>query len=485
MRSSRHPILLALIAVLAAAPAAAQVQRAAAPPAVAGDWQGTLELPNARLRIVFHITGAGEGLTATLDSPDQGAYGIPAGTVRFTGDSLTIEVPAIMGRYAGALRGDTIVGTWYQGTASLPLSLTRTDGAAPQPNRPQHPQPPFPYEAIDVSFPGEQPGVTLAGTLTRPKGEGRFPAVVLISGSGPQDRDETIFAHKPFLVLADHLTRRGIAVLRYDDRGVGGSTGDFSSATTADFASDARAAIRYLRTRSDIDPDRIGLLGHSEGGIVAPIAANGPEPVAFVVLLAAPGIPLDELLPIQAERIARASGVDDATAARIRAGNQRLFAILRETSDPTAAAERLRVALRAMLDSLPPAQRALIGGGEDAVVAQQVAMLTTPWMRFLVGYDPTRDLRRLKVPVLALNGGLDLQVPPDVNLPPIQRALQEAGNPDVEVHELPGLNHLFQPARTGAPAEYGAIETTIAPEALQRIGDWIERRVARGRNPNG
>ncbi|HEX6940993.1 MAG TPA: alpha/beta hydrolase [Longimicrobiales bacterium] len=484
MRSSHRRLLLALAAAAAAAPARAQTPdapaRGAPAASVAGDWMGTLEVPGGRLRIVFHITAGADGLAATLDSPDQGAYGIATGAVVLDGDSLTIAVPAIMGRYAGVLRGDTIAGTWSQGPASLPLALARADGAATGPNRPQHPEPPYPYDAIDVSFANEEAGITLAGTLTRPKGDGPFPAVVLISGSGPQDRDETIFAHKPFLVLADYLTRRGIAVLRYDDRGIGGSTGDFAAATTADFASDARAAVRFLRARDDIDAERIGLLGHSEGGVVAPIAANGSDDVAFVVLLAAPGIPLDELIPIQAERIARAASAEDSVISRMRAGNERLFAILRETPEPEAAAERLRAALRAMVDSLPPAERAAMGGSEQAIeaaITQQVAALTSPWMRFLVGYDPTNDLRRLNIPVLALNGELDLQVPPDVNLPPIERALREGGNPDAEVHVLPGLNHLFQPARTGAPTEYGTIETTIAPEALERIGDWIERRV--------
>src|SRR5690606_39165539 len=249
-------------ALTASLPAHAQAPTRA-PATVVGDWLGTLEVPGARLRIVFHIVEDEGGLTATMDSPDQGAFGIETGAVVLAGDSLTIEVPAAFGRYTGEVRGDTITGTWSQGGASLPLVLARTEGVE-APRRPQHPEPPFPYDAVDVTIPTDEPGVTLAGTLTKPHGDGPFPAVVLISGSGPQDRDETVSGHKPFLVIADALTRRGVAVLRYDDRGFGGSTGNFATATTADFANDALAAVRFLVGRDDIDPARIGLIGHSE-----------------------------------------------------------------------------------------------------------------------------------------------------------------------------------------------------------------------------
>ena len=471
--------LAAVVAAFAApGPTHAQVPGRAAPP-VGGDWLGTLTVPGGSLRIVFHITEANGGLAATMDSPDQGAFGIPTGAVRVAGDSLTIEVPAVAGRYTGQVRGDTIAGTWSQFGASFPLVVVRTQEAA-APKRPQHPQPPYPYDAIDVTIPTDDPGVTLAGTLTRPFGDGPFPAVVLISGSGPQDRDETLFGHKPFLVIADALTRRGIAVLRYDDRGHGGSTGNFAAATTADFANDALAAVRYLRSRADIDPARIGLIGHSEGGIVAPMAARRSDDVAFIVLLAGPGVPFEELLPVQMERIALADGASPDVAANTRRGTRRLMEIARDTPDRNEAATKMRAALEEMIEALPPDQRERYGPTpqmREAAIAQQIAFFNSPWVRFLIGHDPAEDLRRLRIPVLALNGTLDLNVPPDINLPPIRRALREAGHPASQVHELPGLNHLFQPAKTGLGREYATIETTFDPVALDIMGDWILERV--------
>ena len=467
--------LTALLATLAAPGTARAQEPTRAPSAVVGDWLGTLAVPGGSLRIVFHITEANGGLAATMDSPDQGAFGIPTGAVRLTGDTLSIEVPIVYGRYRGEVRGDTIEGTWSQGVASFPLVVVRTEEAAP-PRRPQHPEPPYPYDAIDVTIPTDDPGVTLAGTLTKPHGDGPFPAVVLISGSGPQDRDETLFGHKPFLVIADALTRHGVAVLRYDDRGFGGSTGNFAAATTADFANDALAAVRYLRGRSDIDPARIGLIGHSEGGIVAPMAARRSDDVAFVVLLAGPGVPFEELLPIQIERIALADGATPEAAAAMRRGTRRLMEIARDTPDRNEAAAKMREAVREMIDALPPDQRDTFGTTpqmREAAIAQQVTFFNSPWMRFLIGHDPADDLRRLSIPVLALNGTLDLNVPPDVNLPPIRRALEEAGNPASRVYELPGLNHLFQPARTGLGREYGTIETTFDPSALELLVNWI------------
>lgn len=467
-------------ALTASLPAHAQAPTRA-PATVVGDWLGMLEVPGARLRIVFHIVEDEGGLTATMDSPDQGAFGIETGAVVLAGDSLTIEVPAAFGRYTGEVRGDTITGTWSQGGASLPLVLARTEGVE-APRRPQHPEPPFPYDAVDVTIPTDEPGVTLAGTLTKPHGDGPFPAVVLISGSGPQDRDETVSGHKPFLVIADALTRRGVAVLRYDDRGFGGSTGNFATATTADFANDALAAVRFLVGRDDIDPARIGLIGHSEGGIVAPMVARRSDEVAFIALLAGPGVPFEVLLPIQFERLALAAGASAEVAANMRRATRRLMEIARDTPDPNEAAAQMRETLYEMIEALPPEERQGFGTTPQmraAAVEQQVAFFNSPWMRFLIGYDPTDDLRRLRIPVLALNGTLDLNVPPDINLPPIERALREAGNPASRVHELPGLNHLFQPAMTGHGREYVMIETTFDPSALDILVDWVVEQAAR------
>ncbi|MFO7588692.1 MAG: alpha/beta fold hydrolase [Gemmatimonadota bacterium] len=433
------------------------------PPPVVGDWAGSLDFAGARLKVVFHVARTDGGLAATLDSPDQGAYAIPVSEVRVEGDSVELAVAAVAGGFAGRYDAgsDAITGTWSQGGLELPLALARSSEAPPK--RPQEPTTPFPYEAREVTFDSPAAGIELAGTLTLPAGDGPHAAVVLVSGSGPQDRDETVFGHRPFLVLADHLTRRGIAVLRYDDRGVGESEGDFAAATSRDFASDAAAAVYWLAGRPEIDPDRIGILGHSEGALVAPMVANGDAPVAFVILLAGPGVPGEELLYAQGERIVRAGGGSDSLVATERATQERLFAVVREEPDSAAARDRLMEIL---------ARAGLTGTSAEA----QVRAVTSPWMRFFLDHDPRPDLERLAVPVLALTGGKDTQVPPDLNLPEQQVALERSRSQDFTVRELPGLNHLFQRAETGSPTEYGKIEETMAPAALEAIGDWILER---------
>lgn len=435
------------------------------PPPLAGDWSGILDTGGAgTLRIVFHLSAADAGdLAATLDSPDQGAYGIPAGPVTVDGRSVRIEVASVGGHYQGVLAedGTRIAGTWHQGGGSLPLALEK--GTVEGPARPQVPEPPYPYEARDVRFESVADGVTLAGTLTLPPGDGPFPAVALISGSGPQDRDETVFGHKPFLVLADALTRRGVAVLRYDDRGVGGSTGDIATAVTSDFADDAEGAVRYLASRPEVAAGRIGLVGHSEGAVVAPIVANRSGEVDYLVLLAGTGVDGRELLVMQLIAINRAMGVSEAITEQRSRLQRELLGLVAETPDDSAAASSAR--------------EILAGAGVTGEAADvQVRALLSPWMRYFLTYDPLPELRALKVPVLALWGGKDTQVPPDGNLGPVEEALAEGGNPDATVEVLPGLNHLFQTAGTGAPAEYAGIEETMAPVALETVGDWILAR---------
>jgi len=434
-------------------------------PSLAGDWSGTLGAGGAgTLRIVFRLVGSEDGsLGATLDSPDQGAFGIAAGPVTIDGRSVRIEVEAVGGHYEGVLSedGTRLDGTWHQGGASLPLALEK--GTVEGPARPQVPEPPFPYEARDVRFESVADGVTLAGTLTVPPGDGPFPAVALISGSGPQDRDETVFGHKPFLVLADHLTRRGIAVLRYDDRGVGASTGDIATAVTPDFADDAEGAVRYLASLPEVAAAEIGLVGHSEGAVVVPIVANRSDDVGFVVLLAGTGVNGQDLLVMQLVAINRAMGVSEAITEQRSRLQRDLLGVVAETPDDSAAASRAR--------------EILAGAGVSGEAAEaQVRALLSPWMRYFLTYDPIPELRALTVPVLALWGEKDTQVPPAGNLGPAEEALAESGSPDATVDVLPGLNHLFQTAGTGAPAEYVTIEETMAPVALETIGDWILSR---------
>lgn len=434
---------------------------------IVGHWEGTLTAGSVELTIVLHIAEADSGLAATMDSPDQGAFGISASSVTVTGDSVNIQFASIGGAFQGHLSGENgLDGSWTQGGQTFSLNLARTEGEQPEARRPQEPTEPLPYQAEDIVFSNAPAGIDLAGTLTLPNGPGPHPAVVLISGSGPQNRDEEVFRHRPFLVLADHLTRQGIAVLRYDDRGVGESGGSFAPATSADFATDAEAAVHYLENRAEIDASRIGLIGHSEGGTIAPLLASQLDAVAFVVLIAGPGLRADSVLVLQAEAINRAAGATEAQIATNRELQKRLFAAV--IADATDA--ELDADLRRIFAETAPG---ITGGALEA----QVAFVSSPWMRWFLRYDPEPALRGLQIPVLAVNGSNDLQVIAEPNLSAIKTALTAGGNADFMTVELEGLNHLLQTSETGLVSEYGRIEETMAPLALETISDWIVRRV--------
>jgi fermentation-respiration switch protein FrsA (DUF1100 family) len=450
-------------------PASLPAQEDTGTGSVVGAWQGTLDAAGTELRLVFHVEHDADGrLVGSLDSPDQGAFGIRLSAVEVDSTAVRFAVASLGGEYSGrpTRDGEAIEGHWSQGGARFPLDLARTEEAPLAPERPQEPEPPYPYTSLDVVFDNPDAGIRLAGTLTIPSGDGPHPAVALISGSGPQDRDEAVFGHRPFLVLADHLTRRGIAVLRTDDRGVGESTGDFAAATTLDFASDALAAVALLASRPEVDPERIGLIGHSEGALVVPMVANRSADVAFAVLLASSGVSGEELLTMQLIAINRAQGMSESVTEARSALQKRLLDVVASTADDSSAAVEARRILE---------QAGVTGEPAEA----QVRALLTPWMRYFLTYDPLPALRELAVPVLVLAGEKDTQVPPTENLGPADRALREGGNPDVTTEVLPGLNHLFQTADTGSPAEYARIEETFAPRALATIADWIADRTAR------
>jgi pimeloyl-ACP methyl ester carboxylesterase len=452
----------------------------AAGPAIEGAWAGTLEVMGTKLRIVFKIAKNADGSWKTLlDSPDQGAKDIPVSGTIVKGDSLIFRVAAVTGAYEGLIQpdGKTAQGTWKQGGVSFPLALSRTD-QAPTVNRPQEPKPPFPYKQEEVAFKNEKAGIVLSGTLTLPEQGGPFAAVAMITGSGPQDRDEQLLGHKPFLVIADYLTRRGIAVLRCDDRGVGKSTGDFAKATSVDFASDALAAVAFLKSRKDVDPKKIGLAGHSEGAIIAPMAANQSKDVAFVILLASPGMSGEDLLYLQGARINEAMGADAETISRNVATQRKMFDVLKKEKDDAIAEKQLRDILNETVKGMTAEEKAKTGFNEAAVDAQ-VRQVLTPWFRYFIGYNPVVELNRLRRPVLALWGEKDLQVPPKENRPLVEKALQKAGNKKAVLKVLPGLNHLFQTAITGSVSEYAQIEETISPAALAAMGDWIAERTGK------
>lgn len=443
---------------------------------VEGLWQGTLKVPGGELRIVFHINKADDGkLLATLDSPDQGATGIPVEECAFSKDKLTLTAKSIGGGFEGTMKNDSAIeGKWTQGGMSLPLVLNRIEKVE-EVSRPQDPKKPYPYRDEEVDFANRTAGITLAGTVTAPDSGGPFPAVVLISGSGPENRDEQVFGHRPFLVLADYLTRQGIAVLRYDDRGVGKSGGDSKTATTADLATDARAAFEFLKTREDIDAKRVGLLGHSEGGVIAPIVANEVPDVAFVVLMAGTGLPGDSVLMLQSQLVAKAEGTDDSTLAKSAVTERALLDLAKSNLDSAALAAKLKPLLKEAMSQLSPADSQKVNSADTSsqAVEAQVKQVLTPWFRYFLNYDPRPALMKLRQPVLAIAGGKDVQVAPKENLAAIEAALKAGGNKDYLVKELPGLNHLLQTANTGGVNEYTKIEETISPSALKVMGDWI------------
>ncbi|MHB8579326.1 MAG: alpha/beta hydrolase family protein [Ignavibacteriaceae bacterium] len=437
-----------------------------------GTWLGTLKFSGTELRVVFNVQEDNGLLKATMDSPDQNAKGIPVDSVIFENSNVRFNIKAVGGYYDGVLNKDNmeIQGNWHQGGV-LPLDLKKTDKVESL-NRPQEPKPPYPYKEENVTYENKNAGINLAGTLTLPENGEHFPAVLLIPGSGSHNRDEEISGHKIFKVIADYLTRRGIAVLRVDDRGVGSSTGNFGTSSDIDFASDAYAGVEYLKSRMEINPAEIGLIGHSEGGIIAPMVALKTKDVAFIVLMAAPGIPGDQLLYKQAALIGKSEGATDEEIQQDLKLNKILYTIVQKVKDSTQAAEEIHKAFSDYYNGLSEENKKQIQDPEG-FFARQSDVLLSPWFKFLISYNPAQALEELKCPVFAIDGSKDLQVPPKEDLDAIKAALKKGMNKNFEVKELPGLNHLFQTAKTGSPAEYGKIEETISPVALQTIGDWI------------
>jgi pimeloyl-ACP methyl ester carboxylesterase len=436
-----------------------------------GVWVGPIKARAIELRVALKIVADDAGkLSAKFDSLDQGVKDMPVDSVMIIDGTLTAELKVIKGRFVGKLneKQQEIAGTWTQGTVSLPLILKKTEGDLLK--RPQEPRPPFPYQTVEIQFDNRTDNVTLAGTLTVPKGRGPFPALVLITGSGPHDRDASHLGHRPFLVLADYLTRRGIAVLRYDDRGVGKSKGDFVRSTSQDFKRDVAAALDFLGSRSEIDARRIGLCGHSEGGIIAALVASNNSKVASLVLLASPGVPGEEIIYRQVELMSRSMGASEDDIARQTGRQKKLFASMKQDPQGTHLLETMKD----LIATIPSESERKAA---EQTLAVRAATIGSPWFRMFLVLDPRDALQRVTCPVLAISGEKDLQVDPAQNLPQIEAALKAGGNRDATARTLPGLNHLFQTCQTGAASEYGKIEETFAPDALSVIGDWVVERM--------
>lgn len=438
---------------------------------ISGTWHGKLSVPTGSLTIVFHINRAADGTyTTLLDSPDQGATNIQTGTTSFKDSVLTIQIPVIQASYKGRLSSETkIDGTFTQGIA-LPLNLEK--GKATQPKRPQEPQPPFSYRSEEVTVRNPQDGINLAGTLTLPDKGNKFPAVVMVTGSGAQNRDEEIMGHKPFLVIADYLTRHGIAVLRCDDRGTASSEGNHATATNEDFAKDAEAAIHYLRGRKEINTKKIGIIGHSAGGTIAFMVAAKDPSVAFIVSLAGAGVRGDSLLLRQTELISKSQGMPDTAWQAMKPSIRNQYAILQQTGKTTAELQKELYA--EVVKTLSPEQ--LKDPNIKQQISTQINAFTSPWYLHFIRYDPAEALKKVKCPVLALNGEKDIQVNAAMNQTAIQQTIQENGNKNVTVKAYPNMNHLFQTCRKGTLTEYGELEETISPEVLEDMAEWILRQ---------
>ncbi len=431
---------------------------------ISGTWNGILNVQGTQLRLVFNITKTENGYSSTMDSPDQGANGIPITSINYSNSILAIEISNAGIKYEGTLnKAHAFEGLFKQAGMSFPLVLNR--GEVKKVSRPQEPTEPYPYFSEEIKFENTKDKIELAATFTRPTEKGKFPAVILITGSGPQNRDEELFGHKPFLVLADFLTRNGMAVLRFDDRGIGKSTGDFKNATTFDFAKDVEYAIEYLQKREDINKEKIGLIGHSEGGIIASIIASENKTIDFIVLMAGPALRGDKLLLLQKYKMETQMGIDK----QLVAYNQQIFAgaykiILNEHINKELISDSLSKYFTSKYgQALPELQKMAL-----------IKQLTSPWMIDFIRLDPVVYLSKVNCPVLAINGSRDMQVPSKENLAQLEDVLK---NSKSRIKELPNLNHLFQECDSGAIGEYATIEQTLSPIALKEILNWIKKQV--------
>ncbi|MDR6300896.1 alpha/beta hydrolase family protein [Mesonia maritima] len=433
---------------------------------IEGNWSGDIEVQGTKIGFTFTITKDGDNYSSVVDIPKQGVKDLPVTTTTFKDSTLTLNIAMAGITYEGKYENNAFVGNYKQAGLTLPLKLTPGEKKL---NRPQEPKEPFPYKSKNINVKNEKAGINLAATLTLPENVKKAPAVILISGSGPQNRDSEILGHKPFLLLSDYLTRNGFAVLRFDERGVGESEGVFSTATSYDFADDVESFFNYLETRKDIDSENIGLIGHSEGGSVAPIIAARNKNVAFIILMAGAGVQGSDLLLSQKKAIQEKLGVDAETIEKSQQQLGKAYQmIVNSTENNEAFQQKLANYLDENFDEV-----------QTTAQAQKLAQqLTSPWMYNFIRYNPKPILEKVKCPVLAINGSNDLQVPAKENLSAIKTTLTAKGNKKVTMREIEKLNHLFQESKTGLPNEYAEIEQTISPVALRIISDWLLRTTA-------
>ena len=428
---------------------------------IIGDWYGNLNVQGTELPLIFHIQKTNSTYISKMDSPKQGGFDIKVDKTEYNNSTLKMTISALGVKYEGSYdkNREKIKGTFQQGGKSQPLNLLR-EKIIKKVNRPQEPKKPYPYSSENVTFFNKKDSINLAGTLTLPKNTKNFSTVILISGSGPQDRNSEIMDHKPFLIISDYLTRNGIAVLRYDDRGVGESQGEYFKATSKDLSTDTEAAIKYLKSRKDISKNRIGLVGHSEGGLIAPMVATNSNDVSFIILLAGPGLKGEQILLLQKKLIEQRSGIDEVTINKSQEIFKGAYEII---STSKGNNEELRSKLKGYFDEK------FNNSMEDKQLNSLIESISSPWIKYFMKYDPSSTLKKLNIPVLALFGMNDLQVPSVEN----SKALEDLENKNIEVMQLENLNHLFQESKTGMPDEYSEIEQTISPKVLDIISKWI------------
>ena len=437
---------------------------------VVGDWLGSLQTPNGSIRMVLHVMEAeGDGITVTMDSPDQGAYGLQTDTAFYSEGTFVFKVDAAGVNYQAGVADGEMRGTFKQGAFELALDFEKSNAPIGKDKRSQDPTLPYDYESENVQFRNKKNKIDLAGTLTYPYGAGHFPTVILISGSGPQDRNSEIFNHRPFWVWSDFLTSKGFAVFRYDERGVGKSGGKFATATSRHFANDVEAAMDYLKSRGDIvDKDAIGLMGHSEGGIIAPMVAQERKDVAFMVLLAGPAMPGRDILIDQSARIYRQAGMSTEDIEE----NEQMMGELYDLLDDGMEEEALQEAMKAVIAGYAE------GESEEEIAQVQDAIMReikSAWMREFILYDPRPSLEAVEVPVLALFGEKDVQVSPELNKPALEAALKKAPIKDFQIMVMPGQNHLFQTCTTCAISEYGQLDETVNEETMKLVMKWLRK----------
>jgi pimeloyl-ACP methyl ester carboxylesterase len=458
---------------------------------ITGTWQGNLNVQGNSIPIVFHIIkDSSNNLAASFDSPSQHAFNLLCNAVIVKEDSVILMMESINGKYTGKLSADKkqMTGTWHQGGGSLALDVNKTSETVviKTQNRPQTPKPPYPYHSEDVEYFNADKSLQYGATITYPSTTEnnktkKFPSIILITGSGQQDRDETIFGHKSFAVIADYLTKKGYLVLRVDDRGIGKSTGNFAKSTTADFVKDVEVSLDFLEQQPQVDKNKIGLLGHSEGGMIAPVVADARKEINFIVLLAGPGIPITQLMKEQVEAVAASSG----KSPELTKITGQLYSIFTEeinkNEDSTTTHNNIKNKLIVFAQNSDTATRSAMGFNDlttiDKNITDGIERFTTPWLKYFLAFNPQPYLEKLHCKVLALNGSKDVQVIPESNLAGIKASLKKSKSPKYDVIEIPGLNHLFQTCIKCSPDEYGDLEESFSPKALDIIGNWLDKNV--------